>query len=46
MSQALFLHAAQRAGLDVIESVIMDWDAPQTDCLSLLEKKISAAGHL
>ena len=46
MSQALFLHAAQRAGLEVIESVIMDWDAPQTDCLSLLEKNISsAAGH-
>jgi SAM-dependent methyltransferase len=38
MSQALFLHAASIAGLTVVESVPMDWDAPFTDCLSLLEK--------
>lgn len=38
MSQALFLHAARRSGLRIIESAIMDWDAPQTDCLTLFEK--------
>jgi SAM-dependent methyltransferase len=38
MSQQLFLHAARRAGLRVLESVTFDWDAPNTDCLTLLEK--------
>jgi SAM-dependent methyltransferase len=38
MSQALFMHAAKRAGLDVVESVAMDWGKPYTDCLTLLAK--------
>jgi SAM-dependent methyltransferase len=38
MSQELFIHAARRYGFDVIESVVMDWDAPNTDCLTLLQK--------
>ncbi|MBV8283690.1 MAG: class I SAM-dependent methyltransferase [Candidatus Eremiobacteraeota bacterium] len=38
MSQHLFMHAARRAGLSVLESVTFDWDAPNTDCLTLLEK--------
>lgn len=38
MSQHLFMHAARRSGLQVIESVTFDWDAPNTDCLTLLEK--------
>lgn len=39
MSQALFLHVARRSGFDVVESVVMDWDAPATDCLTLLQKR-------
>lgn len=38
MSQALFVHLSVRAGLRVLESTIMDWDAPATDALTLLEK--------
>jgi SAM-dependent methyltransferase len=38
MSQALFIHTAVRAGLEVVESIPMDWDAPFTDCLTLLRK--------
>src|SRR5262249_40068687 len=36
MSQHLFLHQARRAGLQVVESVTFDWDAPNTDGLTLL----------
>ncbi|HEV7180319.1 MAG TPA: class I SAM-dependent methyltransferase [Candidatus Baltobacteraceae bacterium] len=39
MSQELFVHAARRDGFEVVESLIMDWDAPHTDCLTLLEKQ-------
>lgn len=38
MSQNLFLHAAWRAGLKVVESVTFDWSAPNVDGLTLLEK--------
>lgn len=38
MSQELFIHTARRSGLNVRESVVFDWDAPHTDCLTLLEK--------
>lgn len=38
MSQHLFIHAAKRAGMRVLESVTFNWDAPNTDCLTLLEK--------
>lgn len=38
MSQALFVHAARRAGLEIVESIPMDWDKPFTDCLTLLRK--------
>lgn len=38
MSQPLFLHAARRAGLEVIESIPVDWSAPHIDCLTLLRK--------
>jgi SAM-dependent methyltransferase len=38
MSQDLFMHAARRCGLTVLESVTFDWDAPNTDCLTLLQK--------
>jgi SAM-dependent methyltransferase len=39
MSQGIFMHAARRAGFEIVESQTMDWDAPQTDCLTLIEKK-------
>jgi len=39
MSQRLFMHAAKRAGFDVLESQAMDWDAPGTDALTLIEKR-------
>lgn len=39
MSQELFVHTAQRAGFTILESVTFDWDAPHTDCLTLLEKR-------
>jgi SAM-dependent methyltransferase len=39
MSQELFLHTARRSGFEVVESAIMDWDAPNTDCLTLIEKR-------
>jgi SAM-dependent methyltransferase len=39
MSQGIFVHASRRAGFDVIDSLTMDWDAPHTDCLTLIEKK-------
>jgi SAM-dependent methyltransferase len=38
MSRELFIHAARKAGFKIIESLIMDWDAPATDCLTLMEK--------
>lgn len=38
MSQELFIHAARRSGLNVVESLTIDWDAPHTDCVTLLEK--------
>jgi SAM-dependent methyltransferase len=38
MNQNLFMHTARRSGLKVVESVTFDWDAPNTDCLTLLEK--------
>lgn len=38
MSQAVFLHVARTAGLEVIESIPMDWSAPFIDCLTLLRK--------
>lgn len=38
MSQELFFHAAQRSGFKIVESVTMDWDAPHTDALTLIEK--------
>ena len=38
MSQELFLHTALRSGFKVLESVTIDWDAPHTDCVTLLEK--------
>lgn len=38
MSQELFIHAARRAGFKLLESLTFDWDAPHTDCLTLIEK--------
>lgn len=38
MSQELFVHAARRAGFKLVESLTFDWDAPNTDCLTLIEK--------
>lgn len=38
MSQELFIHTARRSGFELIESLTFDWDAPHTDCLTLLEK--------
>jgi len=38
MSKQLFAHIAMRSGFRVLEQVVMDWDVPQTDCLTLLEK--------
>jgi ubiquinone/menaquinone biosynthesis C-methylase UbiE len=38
MSTGLFRHLASRAGLKVVQQVELDWAAPKSDCLSLLEK--------
>lgn len=38
MSAKLFAHAAARTGFRVVEQVVLDWDQPQLDCLSLIEK--------
>lgn len=38
MNHSAFQHVASRAGLKVLESAVMDWDAPHTDALTLLEK--------
>lgn len=38
MTKELFAHVALRSGFMVGEQVVMDWDAPQTDCLSLVER--------
>ncbi len=40
MSHELFMHAARSAGLEVIERLTLDWDAPNTDGLTLLEKPL------
>lgn len=39
MSQELFIHTARRSGFELVESLTMDWDAPHTDALTLLEKR-------
>lgn len=39
MNHALFMHVARKAGFKILESTIMDWDAPHTDALTLLEKE-------
>ena len=39
MNHAAFKHVANRSGFDVLESVVMDWDAPHTDALTLLQKR-------
>lgn len=38
MNHQLFKHTAARAGFKVLETDVMDWDAPHTDALTLLEK--------
>lgn len=38
MSHEAFKHVAARSGFKVVESTVMDWDAPHTDALTLLQK--------
>ena len=38
MTQALFNSYAAEAKLEVIEQILMDWELPDLDCLSLLRK--------
>jgi hypothetical protein len=38
MTSSLFAHVAILAGFTVLEQFVMDWSAPDTDCLSLIEK--------
>jgi len=39
MSKSLFAHAVNRAGLSILDQVIIDWDGERNiDCLSLVEK--------
>ena len=39
MSSALFMHAAMRTGLSVIEQQVIDWAGePEVDCITLLAK--------
>jgi SAM-dependent methyltransferase len=48
MSKELFAHVAQRTGFHVLEQCVQDWGTadeyvPEIDCLTLLEKPLSAA---
>ena len=38
MSEALFAHYCVREGLQIIKSRVIDWTAPDSDCLTLFKK--------
>lgn len=44
MSASLFASIAQENGLLVRSQYVLDWDAPRTDCLTLLEKPYACGG--
>lgn len=38
MSKMLFAYLADRAGFEVVEQKVIDWEVPELDCISLIKK--------
>ena len=38
MSKKLFAYLAYRAGLEIVEQKVIDWDVPDLDCITLVRK--------